>query len=144
MKKFISPAAGALLSGIVFGIGLSLSGMTNPAKVIGFLDIAGRWDPSLAFVMGGALIPAVLGFNLKRRDGHLAWACELSTAGITKNLVIGAALFGIGWGLAGFCPGPAIVRLAFWDTRVLVFVGAMLAGMAGARLTVKSASGEER
>lgn len=141
--KRISPAAGALLSGIVFGIGLSLSGMTNPAKVIGFLDIAGHWDPSLAFVMGGALIPAVLGFNVKRRNGRLAWACDAPAAGVTRNLVIGAALFGIGWGLAGFCPGPAVVRLAFWDLRVLVFVGAMLAGMAAARWGVRNAAGQE-
>ncbi len=142
MKKFISPAAGALLSGTVFGIGLSLSGMTNPAKVIGFLDIFGNWDPSLAFVMGGALIPAVVGFNVKRRNGRWAWACEAPSAGVTKSLVIGAAVFGIGWGLAGFCPGPAVVRLVFWDTRVLVFVAAMLAGMAGARWGMKSATGE--
>lgn len=144
MKRLISPAAGALLSGIVFGIGLSLSGMTNPAKVIGFLDIAGHWDPSLAFVMGGALIPAVLGFNVKRRGGRFAWAREAPSAAVTKSLVIGAALFGIGWGLAGFCPGPAVVRLAFWDARVLVFVGALLAGMAGAQRILKRAAGEER
>ncbi|MCC5845584.1 MAG: hypothetical protein JJU05_15150 [Verrucomicrobia bacterium] len=134
MKRVISPALGALIAGAVFGIGLSLSGMTNPAKVIGFLDITGNWDPSLAFVMGGALIPAVLGFNVKRRNGRLAWACERSPGlGNVKALVLGSALFGIGWGLAGFCPGPAVVRLAFWDERVVVFVIAMLAGMWGGR-----------
>lgn len=134
MKTKIPPAAAALISGMVFGVGLSLSGMTNPAKVIGFLDVAGSWDPSLAFVMGGALIPAVLGFNVKRKGRKLAWQCEASPAnGITKPLLVGALLFGLGWGLAGFCPGPALVRLAFWDERVIVFVLAMLAGMWGAR-----------
>jgi uncharacterized membrane protein YedE/YeeE len=130
VKRLMSPARSALISGVVFGIGLSLSGMTNPAKVIGFLDIAGNWDASLAFVMGGALIPAVFAFNLKRRGGKLVWQGEPApTAGITRSLILGSALFGIGWGLAGFCPGPALVRLAFPDTRVAVFVLSMLAGM---------------
>lgn len=134
MKKIMTPAVAALVSGMVFGVGLSLSGMTNPAKVIGFLDITGNWDASLAFVMGGALIPAVLGFNLKRRDGKWVWQGEPpNTAGITPQLVAGSALFGIGWGLAGFCPGPAVVRLAFWDIRVVAVVLSMLAGMWGAR-----------
>lgn len=134
MNPKVTPPLGALISGLVFGVGLSLSGMTNPAKVIGFLDVTGSWDPSLAFVMVGALIPAVLGFNLKRSGGKLVWRCETPAgAGITRSLVLGAALFGLGWGLGGFCPGPALVRLAFWDERVIVFLLAMLAGMWGVR-----------
>lgn len=123
------PAIAALVSGLLFGVGLSLSGMTNPAKVIGFLDVAGAWDPSLAFVMGGALIPAILGFNLKRREGRMVWSRETTTQGkITRPLLVGSALFGIGWGLAGFCPGPALVRLAFPESAVLVFVASMVLG----------------
>ena len=106
----------ALLAGLVFGIGLLVSGMTDPAKVQGFLDLFGRWDPSLAFVMGGAIVVATGAFTLARRRaaaGRKSWSgepIELPTANtIDARLIGGGVLFGIGWGLAGFCPGPAIV-----------------------------------
>lgn len=124
---------GALLSGVIFGLGLAVSGMMNPAKVIGFLDVAGSWDPTLAFVMGGALlvtIPAfrlILGRQKPVFDGNFSLP---SKTGLDGRLISGAALFGVGWGMVGFCPGPAVAALATGLTPVLVFVAAMLAGMA--------------
>lgn len=123
----------ALLSGLLFGLGLTVSGMVNPAKVLGFLDFAGHWDPSLALVMAAAIPVAALGFAVSRT--HPAPLCTPASAGPAKarvdgRLVAGAVLFGIGWGLAGFCPGPALASLGFGGWRVLVFVAAMLAGMA--------------
>ena len=122
----------ALLAGLVFGIGLMLSGMANPAKVLGFLDLSGQWDPSLALVMGGAVAVAAVVFALtrKRKTTLLGADLKLPTARhIDQRLVIGSLVFGAGWGIAGFCPGPALVVLAMGEAKALVFVLAMLAGM---------------
>jgi len=119
--------------GLVFGIGLILSGMTDPAKVQGFLDLAGDWDPSLAFVMGGAILVGALGFRFARgrERALLGEAMRLPTARtIDRRLVLGGLTFGIGWGLAGFCPGPALASLASGRSEPLIFAGAMVAGMA--------------
>ena len=122
----------ALASGLLFGLGLTVSGMINPAKVLGFLDLAGDWDPSLAFVMAGAIPVAALGFALARR--RPAPLCAPTFSGPTKTrvdvrLVVGAVLFGVGWGLVGYCPGPALASLRFGGWRTLLFVAAMLVGM---------------
>lgn len=122
----------ALLVGTVFGIGLSLSGMTEPTRVLGFLDLAGAWDPTLGFVMGGALTITVPGFWLARRRGRpiLEAAFSLPTRkDIDPRLIAGTGLFGIGWGLGGFCPGPAVAALSSGLPLVLVFGAAMVAGM---------------
>ena len=119
-------------SGLVFGIGLILSGMTDPGKVTGFLDLAGNWDPSLAFVMGGAILVAFLAFALagRRSQTFLGAALHLpQRRDIDNRLVGGSLLFGIGWGLAGFCPGPALVSFASGVDQAAVFVAAMLGGM---------------
>ena len=120
------------LVGLLFGLGLILSGMTDPSKVLGFLDIFGLWDPSLALVMGGAIAVGFFAFALakKRTVNFLGGALYLPTSSqIDKPLVIGAVLFGAGWGLAGFCPGPALVSLASGQIKAAVFVVFMLAGM---------------
>jgi uncharacterized membrane protein YedE/YeeE len=123
----------SLLCGLLFGAGLLISGMTQPAKVLGFLDIFGRWDPTLAFVMAGALTVTAGGYVLARRQErpflaprHL-WPTRKD---IDRPLVAGAVLFGIGWGLVGFCPGPALANLAGLSPRVILFVLAMIGGMA--------------
>jgi hypothetical protein len=119
--------------GLMFGLGLLLSGMTDPGKVLGFLDIAGNWDPSLAFVMGGAITVAFFAFALARRrtTAFLGGAMHLpGTAPIDRRLLIGSLVFGVGWGLAGFCPGPAVVAAGAGLTKALVFTLAMIAGMA--------------
>lgn len=119
--------------GLIFGIGLILSGMTDPAKVIGFLDLFGAWDPSLALVMGGAILVGVGAFALaaRRTATFLGGALDLPNSRIIdRRLVLGGLLFGVGWGLAGFCPGPAIVSLGSGQPKAAVFVLAMLAGMA--------------
>jgi uncharacterized protein len=121
----------ALIVGLVFGIGLIVSGMTNPAKVQGFLDLAGNWDPSLAFVMGGAILVGLVAFRLarNRQRSLLGEAMRLpSTRHIDRRLVLGGLAFGVGWGLAGYCPGPALASLATGG-KALVFVAAMVAGM---------------
>jgi uncharacterized membrane protein YedE/YeeE len=123
----------ALMAGLIFGIGLIVSGMTNPAKVIGFLDLAGKWDPSLAFVMGGAILVGVVafGFARKRDRSFLGAIMRLPPAThIDRRLVMGSLAFGAGWGLAGYCPGPALASLAFGGVKPLIFTLAMLAGMA--------------
>ena len=122
----------SLLAGLVFGLGLIVSGMADPAKVLGFLDLAGAWDPSLALVMVGAISVAVIAFAVarKRTVSLLGAAMKLPTArDIDRRLVVGSLLFGVGWGIAGFCPGPALVALGAGETKALVFVAAMLAGM---------------
>ena len=122
----------ALLSGLVFGLGLILSGMGNPAKVQNFLDFFGQWDPSLALVMGGAIAVGLIAFNWakRRKTALLGDAMQLPTSTvIDRQLLTGSALFGIGWGLAGFCPGPAIMNLSTLTPQVWLFVSAMLAGM---------------
>lgn len=120
------------LVGLLFGLGLLLSGMTDPGKVIGFLDLSGLWDPSLAFVMGGAIAVGFFAFALakKRTQSFLGGALHLPTSNqIDWRLLIGAALFGAGWGIAGFCPGPGLVSMAAGQPKAVVFVVAMLAGM---------------
>ncbi|MEO9101757.1 MAG: YeeE/YedE family protein [Burkholderiaceae bacterium] len=122
----------SLLAGLVFGVGLIVSGMANPAKVLGFLDLAGPWDPSLAFVMGGAILVGLVAFHFgsKRTRSLLGAEMKMPTArGIDRRLIIGSTLFGIGWGVAGFCPGPALVALGMGEMKALIFVAAMLAGM---------------
>lgn len=122
----------AWLAGLIFGIGLLISGMTNPAKVIGFLDLAGHWDPSLAFVMAGAIAVAAVGFKFARTRTRslLGLPMNLPTARhIDRRLIVGSLLFGIGWGLAGVCPGPALVLLGSGIGKGAVFVIAMLVGM---------------
>jgi uncharacterized protein len=127
----------ALISGLLFGSGIAISGMINPAKVLNFFDIAGSWDPSLIFVMGGGLVVALIGYRLvfavKSRplfDG----AFQLPTAKtINTPLIAGSALFGIGWGLSGFCPGGSIPALGLGQADAFVFVAAMLVGLAAAK-----------
>ncbi|MGF6753285.1 DUF6691 family protein [Paraburkholderia sp. GAS42] len=123
----------ALLSGLLFGVGLMVSGMANPAKVLGFLDIAGRWDPSLALVMAGAIAVGAMAFLFARRRKFSLLGAPMripTSADVTRRLVLGSAVFGVGWGLAGFCPGPALVALGAGFPKALGFVVAMLAGMA--------------
>ncbi len=120
------------VAGLLFGIGLMVAGMTDPGKVLGFLDLAGAWDPSLAFVMGGAILIGFFAFMIakKRTLTFLGGALHLPKAtAIDRRLVVGGLLFGVGWGLAGFCPGPALVSMAMGQPKALVFVAAMLAGM---------------
>jgi uncharacterized membrane protein YedE/YeeE len=122
----------ALITGLVFGIGLIVAGMTNPAKVLGFLDLAGRWDPSLALVMAGAILVALPAFRVaaRRRQSLLGEPMRLPSATrIDRRLVLGSLAFGAGWGLAGFCPGPALASLATGAVQPLIFCAAMLAGM---------------
>lgn len=126
------PLVTAFLAGILFGSGLILSGMTNPAKVLAFLDLAGRWDPSLAFVMVGAILVAAIGFRFAGRRGRSLFGGKLhlpGTVGIDRRLLLGSLTFGVGWGLVGYCPGPAIAALAVGGRPTLMFVGAMIAGM---------------
>lgn len=121
------------LVGLIFGLGLIVSGMANPAKVLGFLDLAGAWDPSLALVMVGAIAVGALGFALARRRST-SWLGLVmnvpSSRSIDRRLVAGSLAFGVGWGLAGFCPGPALVALGMGQGKAVAFVLAMLAGMA--------------
>ena len=122
----------ALLSGLIFGLGLILAGMANPAKVLGFLDLAGLWDPSLALVMAGAIGVGAIAFAIagKRDSSLLGLTMHIpSNRHIDKRLVLGSLAFGIGWGLAGICPGPAIVLLGAGSVQGLIFVIAMLIGM---------------
>ena len=124
------------VASFVFGLGLVVSGMTNPAKVQNFLDIAGMWDPSLIFTMGGAVVTAAIGFwfVLKRDRPMFADVFQLPAADdIDVKLVAGAALFGIGWGLVGYCPGPALTAVTLGETPTVIFITAMLAGMMLAR-----------
>ena len=127
----------ALVAGTLFGAGLTISGMTDPQRVRGFLDLFGRWDPTLAFVMGGAVLVMAIAWRLRRRMGHPMFAETFVLPGrsdLDARLILGSALFGIGWGLAGLCPGPAIASLALVPMAVLPFLAAMLAGMAIHRL----------
>lgn len=123
----------ALVSGLLFGAGLAVSGMADPARVQGFLDLLGTWDPTLAFVMGGALLPMALAWRVQRRMPSPLAVSKFSLPGTTeldRPLVIGAVLFGMGWGIAGLCPGPAIADLAIAPQSVWPFVVTMIAGMA--------------
>ena len=126
----------AVLCGLLFGAGMVVSDMINPARVLAFLDVTGAWDPSLAFVMGGALIPMALAWRIQKRmpSPMAAERFALPTArDLDPRLIGGAALFGIGWGIAGYCPGPALANLAHAG-EAIAFVGAMLAGSQLARL----------
>jgi len=123
--------------GLIFGIGLYVSGMMQPSKVLGFLDVFGDWDPSLAFVMAGAVAVGLVAFSFARRRGRTFLGDELRlprTTEIDAPLVVGSLIFGIGWGLSGICPGPGIVDVGFLDWRALVFVVSMAAGMVMERL----------
>lgn len=123
----------SLLAGLIFGLGLVISGMTNPAKVLGFLDLFGQWDPALAFVMAGALMVGSVAFRIagKRTRTIFGAPISLPTArNIDRRLVVGSLAFGIGWGLAGYCPGPVITSLATGGGKPWIFFVAMLAGMA--------------
>ena len=129
----IGPVLASLLAGLVFGLGLIVSGMANPAKVLGFLDLAGRWDPSLALVMAGAVAVSATAFALARGRSRSLLGAPMrlpEPSRIDRRLVGGSLLFGIGWGVAGFCPGPALVALGMGQGKAVVFVAAMLAGMA--------------
>lgn len=120
------------LAGLLFGLGLMLAGMTDPSKVLAFLDLAGAWDPSLALVMGGGIAVGLGAFTVaKGRNKTLLGSaiCLPQATVIDRRLLGGSALFGVGWGLAGFCPGPALVSLGLGDAKVWVFVAAMVAGM---------------
>ena len=131
------------LVGLLFGWGLLLSGMTDPAKVQGFLDLFGTWDPSLAFVMGGAIAVGVFAFALAKRrsTAFFGGVMQMPTSrDIDKRLVVGSLIFGAGWGLAGFCPGPGIVTLASGELKAAVFVAAMLVGMLGFQLLDRAGS----
>ncbi|KQQ19471.1 hypothetical protein ASF53_24075 [Methylobacterium sp. Leaf123] len=131
--------AAALASGLLFGFGLALSGMMNPEKVLGFLDVAGEWDPSLAFVLAGAVGISALGYGLRARMAQPLLTPRFDVPTNSRpdaRLVGGAALFGIGWGLAGFCPGPALSGLFLGLPQVALFVAAMLVGMLLHRFTV--------
>lgn len=128
----------SLLSGMIFGAGLTIGGMTDPARVRGFLDLFGDWDPTLAFVMGGAMMVMALAWMLQRRMQRPAFTEGFSlpdSRDITPRLVGGSALFGIGWGIAGLCPGPGFAALAIAPASAAIFVAAMLAGMLLVRLT---------
>ncbi|MDB5891777.1 MAG: hypothetical protein JWP47_2608 [Polaromonas sp.] len=122
----------SLLAGLVFGLGLIVSGMADPAKVLGFLDVAGRWDPSLALVMAGAIAVGIGAFAVARRRTVSFLGAEMrlpKARQLDRRLVGGGLLFGVGWGVAGFCPGPALIALGMGEGKAAVFVVAMLVGM---------------
>ena len=132
MKRSLLHALSALAAGLLFGAGLLVSGMTRPMKVIGFLDVFGRWDASLMFVMVGAIAVHAVAYRLIRKRSSPLFAGKFvlpTRRDLDAKLLIGAALFGVGWGLGGYCPGPGIVSLAGGGLNALVFVSAMLAGM---------------
>ena len=136
MLKFLSP----LLAGLLFGVGLEISGMTDTRVVLGFLDLTGEWNPALMFVMGGALLITVPGFNYllrKRKPVLCDDYCLPAKKNIDAKLLAGSALFGMGWGLYGYCPGPAIASLSTFGSEPVLFVAAMMAGMLLHRFTVR-------
>lgn len=139
MKRLFS----AFIIGGIFGIGIAIAGMANPAKVLNFFDIAGTWDPSLIFVMGGALVTTLIGYRItfKRQESPLqadSFALPQNNR-IDARLIGGAAIFGIGWGIAGFCPGGAIPALGLGYASVWIFIAAVIAGIAGTRLIERKA-----
>jgi uncharacterized membrane protein YedE/YeeE len=135
--KTIAPA---LLSGLLFGAGLAISGMGDPARVQAFLDLFGNWDPTLAFVMGGAMFPMAIAWIIQKRMPQ-PLACDSfdlpGTTLLDRKLVLGAVMFGVGWGIGGLCPGPAVADLAIAPASAGIFVAAMLAGMGLHRVTTK-------
>ncbi len=147
----MAPILSGLVAGLLFGIGLAVSEMINPAKVLNFLDLFGQWDPSLAFVMLGAVVTTAIGYRLvfRRERPLFEGRFNLPTRrDIDTRLLAGSALFGIGWGLGGYCPGPALSGLAFGAVETVIFVAAMFAGMTIMRLmsaiTPRSGAGEEK
>lgn len=133
----------AFVAGLLFGLGLIVAGMVNPAKILGFLDIGGKWDPSLALVMAGAISVGVAAYALARRRSLSALGLPMqlpSARSVDARLVGGSLMFGVGWGLAGFCPGPAIVTLGAGYGKAAVFVGAMLIGMGAFELIERNRS----
>ena len=140
LRRYVPPLA----SGILFGTGLTVGGMVDPVRVRGFLDLTGTWDPTLAFVMGGALIVMTIAWKLQGGMKHPIFAEKFSLPDrqdVDAHLVGGAALFGIGWGLAGICPGPALASLALVPLKILPFIGAMLLGMLLFRITLDRPKG---
>jgi hypothetical protein len=136
----VKQAVIALAAGLLFGAGLAVSGMADPQRVQAFLDLFGGWDPTLAFVMGGAMIPMAIAWAVKRRMAAPVAASRFElpgTTGIDRKLAIGALLFGAGWGIGGLCPGPAIADLAIAPAPAALFIAAMLTGMAVHKLAVK-------
>ena len=134
MKRFLI----SLFAGALFGAGLAYSGMADPARVQGFLDLFGNWDPTLAFVMGGAMIPMAVAWIIQRRIEKPFADTDFSVPGTSKidrNLTIGAVLFGVGWGISGLCPGPGLADLAINPLPALAFVAALFAGMIAHRAT---------
>jgi uncharacterized membrane protein YedE/YeeE len=126
----------AFISGAIMSFGLIISGMANPRKVIGFLDVSGQFDPTLMFVMAGALIVAGIGFRLARRRSQPVFSAGFDAPvkqKVDAPLIFGSAVFGLGWGLAGFCPGPALVGIGLGETKAVVFVAAMIVGMLSAK-----------
>ena len=126
------PIVTSLLAGLIFGLGLILSGMADPAKVLGFLDLAGAWDPSLALVMAGAIAVGLVAFTLAKGRARSLLGLDMQlpeNTTLDRRLVLGSLLFGVGWGVAGFCPGPALVALGMGEVKAAVFVLAMLTGM---------------
>ncbi|CAO4147894.1 hypothetical protein LPLAFNJD_LOCUS2560 [Methylorubrum aminovorans] len=133
----MAATASAFAAGLLFGLGLIVSGMADPAKVLAFLDVTGRWDPSLAFVMAGAVAVSAVGYRVARRRGRpvLASRFDLPTRrNIDLRLIAGAAVFGLGWGLVGLCPGPALTLLTVLPAQAATFVAAMAVGMLVFRL----------
>lgn len=129
-----------LLTGAIFGTGISMSGMANPAKVVNFFDIAGTWDPSLAFVMGGAVIVAFIAYRVVLKRPHPIYEPSFDLPQNRKfdpKLLIGAGIFGVGWGIAGFCPGGALPALGTLDPNVIAFVAALIAGMLSTRFVMR-------
>jgi uncharacterized membrane protein YedE/YeeE len=141
----VRPAVVSYVAGVVFGLGLGIAGMTRPVKVVGFLDFFGAWDPSLAFVMAGAIAVHATAYWLARRRSSplLAKAVLPTRRDVDAPLVAGAVLFGVGWGLSGFCPGPALTSLATLRAPVVIFVAAMLGGMAVQGLVARRAARTE-
>lgn len=127
--------ASAVVAGLAFGLGLVVSGMTRPSKVLAFLDVFGDWDPSLLFVMGGAVFVYALGYRFRREKPLAADSYAIPSGGkLDARLLLGAGVFGVGWGLSGYCPGPAVVSLGSGSLGVLVFVACVVAGMAASRV----------
>lgn len=140
VRRLLPPLA----SGALFGAGLTVGGMVDPQRVRGFLDIFGEWDPTLAFVMGGAVVVMAIAWRLQRGMAHPVFAEKWSLpdrSDLDTQLILGSAAFGIGWGIAGICPGPAVASLALVPTKVLPFVVAMVAGMALHRVTLDRTKG---
>ena len=132
MKRQSAQFVVALLSGLIFGFGLSMSGMLNPQRVQGFLDIFGQWDPSLAFVLGGAVAVAAIGIQIMRKSSHPILEARYhvpTKKRIDASLILGSAIFGVGWGIGGLCPGPAIALLSLGTIKPTVFVISMVVGM---------------